>query len=340
MFTLEARENVPVDMLCITAPNAGPAALAIQETARTFKETRLTIPGQRDMDLENAIENCKGFIQIWARKSGDSNVIACLSSPLLGFDASDTRKQQQCGLDILHRIQEFAEVEIPNNYGSYNFTVDFKTELSIQTILEEILKARNTPIETHFPEQKANQQKLNEILHEQLIDPPEGAERPFVDIYEGRTAALRRAFQYNGNYFFHWGYVEEDGEFIGINPDNKKQTLRQLADGSPVPETAELLIDAGKFMAGNCGENRIFVQVAFGIDARCFNDSINAQQVISESTGSYQITLESTSLINTETYTTGGGEIYFGRVYDTEQYCQKCKKSTKENKCECKEKSN
>ena len=199
MLTLETRDGMSVPMMDCTAPNAGPEALAIKERGRALKRARLTIPGQRDNELEDAIDACKGFIQIWARKGGNSNVVACLSTPLLGFDASDTKKQQQCGLDILQRIQKFAEVETPKSYGSYNFTVSFKTELDIQTILEEVLEARNIPIETHFPQQTDNQQKLNEILHERLIDLPEGAEKPFVDIYECRTAALRRAFQYDGN---------------------------------------------------------------------------------------------------------------------------------------------
>ncbi len=338
MLTVEERPNIPVPMPGFIAPGAGPEAQAIKQAGRAHKDS-ITYSNQGQVSLEEAIGKTCGFMQIWGRKGGDSNVVACLSIPLIGFDGTDTRSQQLCGLEILKGIED--DDTTIRNYGDHKFLVAIETPLGADAILKKVLEARNKPTENYFPRYRDALTELNTSLNANLVDVPEGEERPFVDIFEGKTEALIRAFQPGkpNNHYFHWGYVEEEGEFVGINPDNNRQTLRQLAENNLVAETGEMLTDAAEDLIGNLGRNRFIIQLDFGIDADCFGDSINAQQEEDESeliagidVSALEAVLENDTMTR---YFSGGGAGCFRGAYDSEEYCHKCKESKTAGDCKC-----
>lgn len=286
------------------------------------------------IDLETAKRHSFGFVEMYGRKGGNSTVVACMSNWLVGFDTTDPGRQAQAGLDILRRIVPPDDAQ-DKKYGEHKYVVFLETDLDSETLLRRVLDAQTELIPKHFPRFRDAQEELSVIRQAQLLDLED--RKPFVEIFEGEVSTLKRPWQDNDNEYYEWGYEEEDGDLFGINPDNKKQSLASLSAGSPLEETKDMLTDINNFLKGAHGRNRFVVQIDFGEDAACSNVAINAQQ---------NITLEKISGIETTNlflgskfkvlpltyFASGGGGSY---TKESSDYCQKCKKSKKDNGCNC-----
>lgn len=339
---LETLRQAPIEMIFCPAPGAGIEAQQIWDKGTASFGVNVMdgplpqiTPDNTAIDLQTATRHSFGFVGMWGRKGGDSKVVACLSTSLLGFDGTDPKRQQECGLDILGRI---AGVDTKvTNYGDHKYVAFLETDLDPAEMVKRVLEAEATFIGSYFPRVREAQQELTQMRQAELIDLPD--RQPFVEIFDGEVSTLKRAWEPNGNHYFEWGYQEEDGDLYAINPDNSKQSLSSLIEGSPLGETSKMLTDIGDFITGERGKNRFVIQLDFGEDAACSNVAINAQQDIAsplnllpedvDTTENSESSLLSISSIR---HASGGGGNYETHSFD---YCGTCKMSKSENKCMC-----
>ena len=274
----------PIDMLCHEAPNAGPEAhetwaAGLDQKAKmvTLKEKSLEIPLTVDERLKVAINDSFGFVVLWGKRAGNSTAVACLSNGLIGFDGQDPQKQRECGVDILRRIISLDD-STEKDYGPHKRVVFIETDLDEETMLKRFVDSQAEPTYKYFPELQEEEQLLDSYRHQQLINLEPGIHRPFIDVSQGRTTPLIKAYQNNGKKYFEYGYEEREDEFIGINLDGNEQPLRELYERATLEVTGEMLRDIAKFLEGQRGKNRFVLQLDFGADAACCNMAFNAQQ--------------------------------------------------------------
>lgn len=334
-----AQPKTPIKMVFCQAPGAEEKGQEIYDRGlaswgvNVMEEAIPQIPVDSDdvqIDFETAKRHSFGFVEVWGRKAVNSNVVACLSTWLAGFDGSDPKKQAECGLDILRRIVP-PDDATSQPYGEHKYVVFLETDLDAETIVRRDLDAQAELIGKHFPRFRDAQNRLTLIRQAQIID-LEGR-KPFVDIFEGEVSALKRPWEDNDNEYYEWGYEDEEGDLFGINPDSKKQSLSSLIVGSPLEETRDMLTDISNFLKGEHGKNRFVIQLDFGEDASCSNTAINAQQntpisvvdILNLVTGEF--VFQNTSLIPYLPF-----DIY------KPNNCQECKKNKNKNECNCEKK--
>lgn len=296
-------------------------------------------PKDEVISIQIAKEHSFGFVEMWGRKAGNSTVIACLSNWLVGFDGTDPVKQRECGLAILERIAGIDTRIV--DYGEHKSVAFLETDLDAETMVRRVLDSQTELIGESFPRYAGAQAGLTITRSAQLIDLQE--RKPFVDIFEGEVSALKRPWEDNDNEYYEWGWGKKGDNFVAISQDNTEYTLDMLIATATVAETGQTLKDIGDFLKGEYGRNRFAIQLDFGEDASCSNTAINAQKDTSGSIfGSDQIIFGSALQITTESPTIQASPAFYpGWIHEqSKEYCQKCKKNTSENKCDCKKESN
>jgi hypothetical protein len=276
-----------VKMVFKQAPNAGAEAHRIWDKGmKGWGDIDLSADWQpeglsrdRIATVDEARRNSFFFIEVWGRKAQSEddespNPLASVSHYQPGLGMTDLENlakfKSAITTGFLAGLEETDYLEL--NLGPRKKLLLIETDLSAEEMHQRLLDVPDDPYKEFFPHLADAQQVIQGRR--------KNSKSIFADVFNSKTGGLHRAFQEvdpEEGEKHEWGWQEEDdGEFYGINLDYGKQSLKSLADGASLKETAMMLNVINKFMKGKRGRNRFIVQIDDGEDAVCCNDAFNA----------------------------------------------------------------
>ena len=256
----------PMQMIMREAPNAGKEAHRVWEKGKPAEE--LLLFPDRKIGVEEAIRNSFAFVQIAGMKAGESSTVANIST---GLTWDRQTPIENCAQEIVKNIGG-SEVQFVW-FGPHKLVGFVKGDEQPEEKLKRLVDAPVKAYDAYFPHLADAQNEIQNRRVADILDPYNGTGKTFLSIFNGEEK-LDRAYQDNGRYSFVWGTQKINDMLVGINLDNKIQSVAELATDN---DTKEMLEAMQKFFSGTDPQNRYFIEFDFSETVSCCNVSFNAQ---------------------------------------------------------------
>lgn len=317
----------PLDMIMPDTSRVGEEGNKVLQ--RGMRSDYTPLSPFKEATLQEAKENSFMFLQISGVKGG--SLTGNTAEVSIGLPWDRQSPMENCAEAIARNIA--GEGHQLMWFGPHKFLVLIEEDLAPEQMLRRLVIGPREPYERELPHLSKAVNQMQNIRAFELLYSEENR-IDFTDIFNGNKDPLVRPYQNNQRWSFVWGCENRNSELWGVNLENQPQRIAELAIDE---ETEQLLLEKQDFLTQVKKTSRYVVQLDFSATVSCCNIAFNAQQATSESVfNPDQIIFEPTFKINAEgPYTRTDLAVHPSVIYESEQYCQKCKKNKTENKCGC-----
>lgn len=269
--------NNPLEMRAWHAPNADEEARLIMEKGR---RPDLALSPTKEATVKEAKESNFMFVQLYGRRGenhgGDTGTVACLST---GLSWDRQTPMEDCAREIARRIAGDPEAPIVW-FGPHKGLVVVRGRQSPEEMAKRLVESPREAYNKYMPHLAKAQNAIQDERQETILGPA-GKGKDFAAYFRGEEKPLERAFKEDGGLGMAWKYEQRGEDLVGVNPDNKEQTMMSLAENGYDQD-----IDMkNKLYAANTNinqpheDNTYVIEFNFDPTATCCGFSSNAQEV-------------------------------------------------------------